>query len=173
MVRCASRRRIVEGVTDLAPVEPAQLESWLRDTFELAAEAGTRGDPPFGALLIDPAGEVAIGAANRQVSGGDPTAHAELELLRLAARAGHTPPLRGYTIVINAEPCSMCASAIVKAGIAAVIYGAPHEDHMDPDLGVADVFARARRPPRIIAGVLAAESASLIARFRDAAPPVD
>ena len=144
-------------MTDLAPVDPAQLDSWVRDTLELAAEAGARGDPPFGALLIDPGGVVAVGAANRQVSGGDPTAHAEIELLRHAARVGHMPPLHGYTIVINAEPCSMCASAIVKAEIAAVVFGAPHEPHMDPDLGVADVFAHARRPPHLIAGVLAAE----------------
>ena len=44
---------------------------------------------------------------------------------------------------------------------------------MDPDLGVADVFARARRPPRVIAGVLADESAALIARFREGGPPID
>ena len=132
----------------------------------LAAEAAGRGDPPFGALLVSPHGEVAVMASNRQVSGGDPTAHAELELLRAAARAGHRPPLRGFTVVVNAEPCSMCASALVKAEIGALIYGAPHEPHMDPDLDVAAVFGRARRPPSVTGGVLAAESAAQIAAFR-------
>jgi len=107
-------------------------------------------------------------ASNRQVSGGDPIAHSELELLRAAAQAGHRSPLDGYVIVVNAEPCSMCASAIVKAAPAELIYGAPHEPHMDPDLGVAEVFARARRPPRVTAGVLAAESAAQIEGFRGA-----
>jgi len=87
----------------------------------LAAEAGARGDPPFGALLVDPSGAVVARASNRQVSGEDPTAQA----------------------------------------------------HMDPDLGVAEVFARARRPPRVIAGVLTAESAALIAGFRAGAEAGD
>ena len=139
----------------------------------LAAEAGARGDPPFGALLVDPEGAVVARASNRQVSGDDPTAHGEIELLRTAARSGHRPPLRGYLIVVNAEPCSMCASAIVKAELAELLYGAPHEPHMDPDLGVADVFARAQRPPRVSAGILAAEAATQIASFRTTAQPLD
>jgi tRNA(adenine34) deaminase len=141
----------------------------------LAAEAGMRGDPPFGALLVDPSGAVVTRASNRQISGNDPTAHSEIELLRLAARAGHRWPLDGYALVVNAEPCSMCASAIVKAAPAELIFGAPHEPHLDPDLGVAEVLARARRPPRINAGVLAAESAAQIASLRagEADPPID
>ncbi|HUQ44836.1 MAG TPA: nucleoside deaminase [Candidatus Limnocylindria bacterium] len=144
-------------------------------SMTLAAEAASRGDPPFGAVLVFAHGEVVAMASNRQVSGDDPTAHAEIELLRAAARAGYRPPLRGATLVINAEPCSMCASAIVKAGIGGLVYGAPHEPHMDPDLAVADVFARAANPPRVTAGVLAEEAAAQIASFRVAAsaPPID
>jgi tRNA(Arg) A34 adenosine deaminase TadA len=84
-------------------------------------------------------------------------------------------PLRAHTLVVNAEPCSMCASAIVKAGVGSLVYGAPHEPHMDPDLAVADVFARASNPPRVTAGLLADEAASQIASYRVAAevPPVD
>ena len=144
----------------------ADRETYLRHAMTLAGEAGTRGDPPFGAVLVDRFGTVVARASNRQVSGDDPTAHSEIELLRAAAWAGHRAPLDGYTIVVNAEPCSMCASAIVKAAAAELIYGAPHEAHMDPDLGVAEVFARARRPPRVSAGVLAAETAAQIASFR-------
>jgi tRNA(adenine34) deaminase len=147
--------------------------SLIRAAMALAAEAGARGDPPFGALLVAPDGEVVARASNRQVSADDPTAHGEIELLRTAARFGHRPPLRGYTIVVNAEPCSMCASAIVKAALSELVYGAPHEPHMDPDLGVADVFARALRPPRVTAGVLAAEAAAQIASFRETARPID
>ncbi len=148
-------------------------EQLVRAAMTLAVEAGRRGDPPFGAVLVSPHGEVVAMASNRQVSGGDPTAHAELELLRLAARDGYPPPLGGYAIVVNAEPCSMCASAIVKAEVGELIYGAPHEPHMDPDLAVDDVFARARRPPRVTAGILADEAAAEIARYRGEAPPVD
>ena len=150
-------------------------EALVRAAMILAGEAGTRGDPPFGAVLVDRFGSIVARASNRQVSVGDPTAHSEIELLRAAARAGHRSPLDGYSIVVNAEPCSMCASAIVKAAPGELIYGAPHEPHMDPDLGVAEVFARARRPPRVTAGVLAAESADQIASFRgtEADTPID
>ena len=150
-------------------------EQLVQTAMGLAAEAAKRGDPPFGALLVSPHGEVVAMASNRQVSRNDPTAHAELELLRAAAAGGHVPPLRGYTIVSNAEPCSMCASAIVKVGPDELIFGAPHEPHLDPDLGVADVFARARRPPRITAGILASEAAAQIARSRasSTSAPID
>ena len=83
--------------------------SLVRAAMTLAAEAGARGDPPFGALLVAPDGKVVARASNRQVSSDDPTAHSEIELLRLAARSGHRPPLSGYLIVVNGEPCSMCA----------------------------------------------------------------
>jgi tRNA(adenine34) deaminase len=149
-------------------------EQLVAMTMTLAAEAANRGDPPFGALLVSPQGEVVAMASNRQVSGDDPTAHAEVELLRAAARAGYRPPLRGCTIVVNAEPCSMCASAIVKAELGELIYGAPHEPHMDPDIGVADIFARARNPPRVFAAILETEAAGQIAERRSTsteAPP--
>lgn len=142
------------------------LDGLVREAIRIGAEAGERGDPPFGAILVDPSGLVVTRASNRQVTDDDPTAHAEIELLRQAARSGHRPPLSGYAVVVNAEPCSMCASAIVKAAPAELIYGAGHEPHMDPDLGVSEVFARARQPPRVTAGVLADESAAQILRFR-------
>ena len=148
-------------------------EALVRAAMTLAAEAGDRGDPPFGSLLVDPSGAVVARASNRQHSKGDPTAHSEIELLRAAARDGHVAPLAGYTVVINAEPCSMCASALVKAAPDSVVFGAMHEQHMDPDLGIADVFARARRPPRIEGGILADEAAAQIARYRAVASPVD
>jgi tRNA(adenine34) deaminase len=143
-------------------------EQLVETAMTLAAEAGKRGDPPFGALLVSPHGEVVVMALNRQVSGGDPSAHAELELLRTAARDGHRPPLRGYTVVVNAEPCSMCASALVKVEIGSLIYGAPHESHMDPDLDVASVFITARNPPRVTPGILGEEAAAQIAAIRAA-----
>jgi len=149
------------------------VEALVQAAMALAAEAGERGDPPFGAVLVDPTDTVVARAANRQASSADPTAHAELELLRTAASAGHAVPLSGYTIAINAEPCSMCASALVKAGVSRIVFGAPHESHMDPDLPLADVLARTRRPPEVIARVMAAEAAMQIGRYRAGRSPVD
>ena len=67
----------------------------------------------------------------------------------------------------------MCASAVVKAGVTRIVYGAPHEPHMDPDLPLADVLARSRRPPEVVGGVLAAEAAAQIASYRGERPPID
>jgi tRNA(adenine34) deaminase len=148
--------------------------AWLvRRCMALAAETAAAGNPPFAALLVAPDGNVVAQAVNHQVSGGDPTAHAEIELLRAAARLGHRPPLDGYLVAVNAEPCSMCASALVKVELGGLVYGAPHEPHMDPDLGVDAVFARARRPPSVTAGVLATEAAAQIAALRAETPPPD
>jgi len=158
---------------ELDPANALGITQQMDTVPALAAEAGARGDAPFGAVLVDAAGVVVARASNRQVSGDDPTAHSEIELLRVAATLGHRVPLEGYTLVVNAEPCSMCASAIVKAAPSMLVYGAPHEPHMDPDLGVAEVFARARRPPRVIAGILAAESAAQIASFRKGSRVID
>jgi tRNA(adenine34) deaminase len=141
-------------------------EQLVRLAMNLAAQAAARGDPPFGAVLVSPLGEVILTASNRQVSSNDPTAHAELELLRAGARAGIRSPLVGYTVATNAEPCSMCASALVKSGVSALVYGAPHEPHMDPNLGLADVLARSRNPPHVTASILAAEAAAQIASLR-------
>ncbi len=148
-------------------------ETLIRSCMELAASAADDRDPPFGAVLLGPDGLIIARARNSQLSGSDPTAHAEINLLRAAAAAGHLPPFTGCRIVVNAEPCSMCASAIVKAEIEELVFGAPHEPHMDPDLSVADVFARSRRPPRVVAGILAAETSAQIAAARTGAPPVD
>jgi tRNA(Arg) A34 adenosine deaminase TadA len=139
----------------------------------LAAAAAEDGNPPFGAVLVGTDGQILAEAGNRQVSDTDPTAHAELLLLRRASRAGHPPPWRDRLVVSNAEPCSMCASALVKAGLGDLAYGAPHEPHLDPDLGVAEVFARSRRPPRVVPGILADDCAAQIAALRGTAPPPD
>ncbi|MEW5992217.1 MAG: nucleoside deaminase [Chloroflexota bacterium] len=142
--------------------------------MDLATQAAARGDPPFGAVLADRSGRILVSAANAQVTSGDPTAHGEIELLRRAAEAGRPPPWRDLVVAVNAEPCSMCASALVKAEVGVIVFGAAHEPHMDPDLPLADVLARARRSPRVIDGVLADAAAAQIAAARAASNhPVD
>ncbi|MEU7136090.1 nucleoside deaminase [Streptomyces sp. NPDC046261] len=76
---------------------------------------------PFGAVLVDAAdGDVVAGAGNTSES-GDPTAHAEVNVLRSAASGGlHLP---GHVLVSTAEPCPMCAGALLWGGVRAVAYG--------------------------------------------------
>jgi tRNA(adenine34) deaminase len=143
--------------------------------MEEAAQAVADGDPPFGAVLVDETGTIVARAHNTQVSTSDPTAHAEINALRAGGAARGTPDLDGWCLIVNAEPCSMCSSAIVKAHIAELVFGAPHEPHLDPYLPAAAVLSRAQRPPLITEGLLADECAAQIAEARAAAPgdPVD
>ncbi len=148
-------------------------ESRVREAITQAELAAAAGDPPFGAVLADPTDTIVIHARNTQVSTSDPTAHGEINALRAGGARIASPSLPGWRIWVNAEPCSMCMSAIVKAGIAEVTYGAPHEPHLDPYLPAADVLARAANPPSIRSGVLAGEAAAQIAGARAAVQPVD
>ena len=87
----------------------------------LAGEAARRDDPPVGAVLVSPHGEVVVMASNREISTGDPTAHAELLLLREAAATGIAGPLGGYIVAISAEPCPTCAAALTSADVGRLI----------------------------------------------------
>lgn len=154
-------------------MDPSVAEGLVRRAMALAAATAAHGNAPFGAVLATEDGTVLLEAANAQATANDPTAHAEIELIRAAARELGLSTLEGLALASNAEPCSMCASALVKSRIGTIVYGAPHEPHMDPSLGLEDVVARAARPPQVIGEVLADECRREIAAARTATPPVD
>jgi tRNA(adenine34) deaminase len=154
-------------------MELAVAERLVRRAMAQGAIAAARGDAPFGAVLAGSDGRVLLEAANAQATTGDPTAHAEIALIRAAARDLGLARLDGLVVATNAEPCSMCASALVKAKVAAVVFGAPHEPHMDPPIGLAEIAARSRHPVPVVGPVLADECAAQIAAARRAAPAPD
>ena len=90
---------------------------------EARAAAG-RGEVPVGAALIGPDGTVLARAGNRTRTDYDPTAHAEILVLRAAARALGSERLPGCDLYVTLEPCPMCAAAISQARIARLYYGA-------------------------------------------------
>ncbi len=96
--------------------------------FALAAaksrRQSTRADVPISAVLVDASGAQVAAACNAREATNDPTAHAEILVLRAAAAAAGTWNLTGSTLAVTAEPCTMCAGAIVLARIAAVVFGA-------------------------------------------------
>lgn len=151
----------------------SEYEIRVRACMAEAALAASEGNPPFGAVLVDESGDIVARGHNTQVSSNDPTAHAEINVLRAGGAARRSPSLAGWGLYVNAEPCSMCLSAIVKAQIAELVYGAPHEPHLDPYLPAADVLARTRRPPHVTGGILADECAAQIAAARDETDQVD
>ena len=97
-------------------------EALMHLAIEEAKNSG--GDVPVGAILIDPEGRVVARGHNRKEANNDPTAHAEIVVLREACSIRGDWRLPGYSLIVTLEPCLMCAGAIRAARIQRVIYGA-------------------------------------------------
>jgi tRNA(Arg) A34 adenosine deaminase TadA len=97
-------------------------EQLLRRAFDLAAEARSEGDHPFGALLVVH-GEVVAEAKNRVNTDSDITAHAESMLVRNLEREGRLHLLAEGVFYASCEPCPMCVGAMFWAGVRNTVYG--------------------------------------------------
>jgi cytidine deaminase len=132
--------------------------------LELARAAADAGEVPVGAVLTTDRGVVLAEAHNLTRSLPDPTAHAEMLVLRAGAAALGNERLVGCTLWVTLEPCPMCAAAIAEARIARLVYGAA-----DPGGGgVAHgprIFAHSRHRPEVVAGIAEAEAAALLKAF--------
>jgi tRNA(adenine34) deaminase len=107
-----------------SPVAGRPYDLWMGLALDQAALADGTADVPVGAVVVDAAGALLAGAANRREADGDPTAHAEVLALRAAARARGEWRLDGCTLVVTLEPCLMCAGALVLARVDRVVFGA-------------------------------------------------
>lgn len=127
----------------------------MRRAIEIGEQAATWADVPIGAFVIDETGGVLAEGCNTRERDADPTGHAEINALRAAAHARRSWNLSGCTLVVNLEPCTMCAGAIVNARISRVIFGA-----WDPKAGAAGSVRDVLRDQRlahtveVIGGVL-------------------
>ena len=104
-----------------------QDEFWMRKAVEAAAEAGRLNEVPVGACLIDAGGNLLAIAGNRTITDSDPTAHAEILVLREAARKIANYRLTETMLYTTIEPCAMCAGALVNARIRRLVFGAHDE----------------------------------------------
>ena len=102
-------------------------EFWMRTAIEAAETARQLGEVPIGACLIDENGELLAAAGNRTIADSDPTAHAEILVLREAARKIGNYRLTETALYTTIEPCAMCAGALVNARIKRLIFGARDE----------------------------------------------
>ena len=102
-----------------------------------ARAAAARGEVPVGAVLVDPAGRVVATAGNRTREQSDPSAHAEMLVIREAAARLGSERLIGHDLYVTLEPCAMCAAAISFARIRRLYYGAA-----DPKSGGVEHGAR-------------------------------
>ena len=95
--------------------------------FALAEQAGVAGEVPVGAVLVDKTGEVLATAANRILTNRDPTAHAEMLVIRQAAAIIGSERLVTCDLYVTLEPCAMCAGAISHARIRRLYFAAYDE----------------------------------------------
>jgi tRNA(Arg) A34 adenosine deaminase TadA len=139
-------------------------EPFIRRTFELAKQSVSQGSHPFGALLARH-GDIVLEAEN-QVGHCGCTAHAELELVRLASTKLTTETLSECTLYTSTEPCPMCAGAIFWAGIPRVVYSVPaalllEHTRFGMEFSVAELYAGATRTVEVVGPVLPAEGMKL------------
>ncbi len=99
-------------------------KSHMNQALEQARVAARRGEVPVGAVIVDPNGWVVAVAGNRTRELGDPTAHAEMQVIRAACAAAGSERLVDYDLYVTLEPCAMCAGAIAAARISRLYYGA-------------------------------------------------
>lgn len=92
--------------------------------LEEAKSAAARDEVPVGAVLLSAGGELLARSGNRILELKDPTAHAEILVIRAAAHALSNERLVGTTLFVSLEPCAMCAGAIAMARIGRVVFAA-------------------------------------------------
>ena len=139
----------------------------LRRVIEICKEAKAQGNNPFGCLLADKDGNILMEQGNEESSlNGDCTAHAESLLMRKASQKYSKEEMAGLTMYSCAEPCAMCAGAIVNARIPTVVYGCAN-----PKAGCAGSILNVLNEPRfnhraaVISGVMEEECARLLSEF--------
>ena len=123
----------------------------------LAVETANEGNLPFAALLVDGKGMVVLEAKNTVNSAQNAAAHAEINLLFSASKKLGTNNLSNYALVSNAASCPMCATALIKAKITNIYYGAPNEGKMVPNITMDEIIAKTPFPIEVHGGILAEE----------------
>ncbi len=151
-------------------------ELWMREALREAQRAADAGEVPTGAVVVR-AGAVVARGHNRNLLDDDPTAHAEVVVLRAAAAALGNHRLNGCTLFVTMEPCAMCAGALIHARISRLVFGAK-----DPKAGAVESVLEVINHPRlnhvmeVAGGVLAGQCGDLLQTFfraRRVKSPID
>lgn len=130
-----------------------------------AQAAALRGEVPVGALVVLE-DRILAAEGNRTITDCDPTAHAEIVALRLAAHKTGNHRLIGASLYVTVEPCAMCAGALVQARVARLVYGAdePKGGAIRSSLQVLDAPGLNHRV-EVVSSILAEESVQLLQSF--------
>jgi tRNA(Arg) A34 adenosine deaminase TadA len=150
--------------------------------LEEAKQSLREGNKGFGAVLVKD-GMLLERTHDTEVTDSDPTAHAEIKLVRSAAMRNLGVGIEGCTVLSTHEPCPMCAGALVWAKVSEIVYGTSIEQskklgRMMVDLKCEEIVSRAPWKTRVIGGVLASQCSrlydssvrNLVRQFRDGGP---
>lgn len=143
----------------------------LRMTIAMCGESKARGRHPFAALVADEHGEIVASAGNNSMPPeGDPTQHAELVAVALAARKLTPEQLLRCTLYTSTEPCCMCAGAIYWTSIGRVVYAlsehallgltGDHPENPTLSLPCREIFVRGQRRVEVVGPLLEDEAAA-------------
>ena len=140
-------------------------EQWMAYAISLAEKAQQHNEVPVGAIIVKD--NIIIGEGwNQPISSNDPTAHAEIQAIRMACLHQNNYRLPGTTLYISLEPCLMCAGAIVHSRIDRVVFAAT-----EPKTGAAgscfDIFNENKLNHHVQCeqGLLATQSSQLLKQF--------
>jgi len=140
-------------------------QEWMRRALQLAQQAARQNEIPVGAVLVR-ANDCLAEGWNQPITHSDPTAHAEIMVLRQAAQQLGNYRLPQTTLYVTLEPCVMCAGAIIQARVDRVVFGA-----YDPKGGAAGSRFEVLRDTRhnhlveCVGGVLAEECGESLKNF--------
>lgn len=138
----------------------------MQQALILARQAAQAGEVPVGAVMVDSQGNVIASAGNLTERENDPTAHAELLVIRAACALRESPRLADCDLHVTLEPCPMCAQAIAFARLRRVYYGAPDIKGGGVDNGARIFHASScHHRPEVIGGVMERECAAVLKDF--------
>ncbi len=155
-----------KSASNIRSAKPLSSLSLMELALEQARRASLRDEVPVGAVLISPKGEVIAANGNRIIEHKDPTAHAEILVLREAGQKLDNERLRACDLYVTLEPCTMCAGALALARINRIYYGAADEKTGACDHGVR-FFDKpsCQHRPEVYGGICETECADLLKKF--------
>ncbi|WP_416676383.1 nucleoside deaminase [Egbenema bharatensis] len=108
------------------------------EIMQVAIEAAEKSETPYGAVIAQGSQIIEV-AGNSVFPDNDPTAHAEVNVIRKLAMRSGTKSLEGYTLYTTYEPCPMCAAACLWANLSEIVYGACVDDFVDYNPNLIDL----------------------------------
>lgn len=153
----------METKTSITEEKAAELIKLCMSEVDIAI---SEGNVPMACIITDMAGNILTQAHNTQNADNDPTAHAEINALRKLGKLKGSRYLDDCVVFSNAETCSMCMSACIKAHIRTFFFGAPAEPSMDPWITMTDVAEKSKLPLEMHGPILGEKCRDQISRGR-------